>query len=63
MFTVTAEDGAARCGVLALGGGRAVETPAALVYTRRGGAPNLVPALLDGLRPHIAALHLDALHL
>lgn len=60
MFSIKAEDGAARAGVLSTPHGN-IETPAWLVYTRRGGALHLTPDLLEGLRPQ--AVQLDVLHL
>ena len=63
MFAVTAVEGEARCGVLTLPSGAVVETPAMLVYTRRGGSPNLTPDLLNLLQPEAQALQLDVLHL
>lgn len=60
MFTIKAHDGAARVGVLATPSG-SIETPAWLVYTRRGGALNLTPDMLAMLQPQ--GVQLDVLHL
>ena len=60
MFTVKVEDGAARVGELSTQHGT-IDTPGWLIYTRRGGALNLSPDLLDGIRPQ--AVQLDVLHL
>lgn len=61
MFRVTSQDGAARCGVLATP--NPIATPALLVHTHRGGAPNLTADLLEQLRPELQAVQLDVLQL
>jgi queuine/archaeosine tRNA-ribosyltransferase len=63
MFEITSRDGDARTGTLTLPRGVAIDTPAMLVYTRRGGALNLTPDLLEQLRPEAQALQLDVMHL
>ncbi len=60
MFAIKAEDGAARTGVLSTPHG-VIDTPAWLVYTRRGGALNLTPDMLESLQPQ--GIQLDVLHL
>lgn len=61
MFSVTSQDGAARCGLLA--SPNPISTPALLVYTHRGGAPNLIADLLEQLRPELQAVQLDVMQL
>ncbi|KAK9817125.1 hypothetical protein WJX72_009858 [[Myrmecia] bisecta] len=39
-----------------------VKTPAVLLYARRGGVLNLLPDLLDSLKPEASAIQLDATH-
>ena len=62
MFSVTSTEGEARCGVLNTRSG-AINTPALLVYTRRGGAVNLTVDLLEKLKPDLQVLQLDVLQL
>ena len=57
MFSVHSTEGEARCGVLNTPNG-AVNTPAMLVYTHRGGAVNLTVDLLEKLKPQLQALQL-----
>ena len=40
-----------------------VQTPASLIYTRRGGTPNLVPDMLRRLDPPPSGFQIDILHL
>lgn len=56
-------DGKARTGTLVLPSGRQIETPTMLLYTRRGGAPNLTVDLVESLQPRAQALQLNALQL
>jgi hypothetical protein len=62
MFSVHSTEGEARCGVLNTPNG-AVNTPAMLVYTHRGGAVNLTVDLVEKLKPQLQALQLDVLQL
>eukprot|EP00884_Botryococcus_braunii_P013285 jgi/Botrbrau1/21958/Bobra.0249s0081.1 len=59
MFRITARDGCARTGILTLRG-QEFQTPAVLLYTRRGGPLNLTPDLVEELGPDAASYHLDA---
>ncbi len=61
-FQITATDGGARAGRLVTPHG-AVQTPAALMYTRLGSAMFLGTDMLDKLRSHGAAMQLDVMHL
>ena len=63
MFTIQAQEGLARAGVLLTRHG-GIATPAALLFTRRGGALHLTPDMLERLRPHGAqALQINAMQL
>jgi hypothetical protein len=62
MFTVTAQDGLARCGSL-FTRQNAVATPAPLLYTRRGGCPFLTPDMLEKLRPQAQILQVNVTQL
>ena len=63
MYQVEKIDGEARTGSLVLPDGKIISTPAMLVYTRRGGALNLTPDLLQTLQPDAQALQLNVLSL
>ena len=59
-FSVTAESGGARCGVLRVAGGASLHTPALLVYTRGGAPVHLTHDMLATLPPEARALGLNA---
>jgi hypothetical protein len=64
MLKISSVDGDARAGVIELPGQHLhINTPAMLVYTRRGGAPNQTPDLLEQLKPDAQALQCNVLHL
>jgi queuine/archaeosine tRNA-ribosyltransferase len=63
MYRITSTDGEARTGLLVLNNGREINTPAMLLYTRRGGSLHLTPDLLDTLRPDAQALQLNVFSL
>ncbi len=62
VFKATAQDGLARCGVLAMRSG-SVMTPTPMLYTRRGGALYLTPDMLEKLRPGAQLVQANALQL
>ena len=62
MFSIESKDGEARLGMLTTPQG-GVATPAFLLYTHRGGFPNLTPDLISTLMPGPQLLQLDALQL
>ncbi len=49
-FLITAKDGKARCGTLTTRHGP-IQTPAVLLYTRRGGPLSLTPDMIAKLEP------------
>src|SRR5262245_11999784 len=59
LFQVQATDGKSRTGLLRLSHGE-LETPSALIYTRRGGALHLTPDTLETLGPSAQNMYLDA---
>mmetsp|Transcript_5562 Transcript_5562/g.15935 ORF Transcript_5562/g.15935 Transcript_5562/m.15935 type:complete len:538 (-) Transcript_5562:1373-2986(-) len=61
IFRVLKTDAAARTGSLRLPGHAPLITPAVLVYTRKGNAPNMSPDLVEQL-PKGGAVVLDAFH-
>lgn len=63
MFSIHHVDGDARTGVLRLDADREISTPGVLVYTRRGGALNLTPDLLQTLKPDLQAVQLQVMQL
>ncbi len=62
-FSVKARDGKARCGVLTTKNG-SVDTPAVLLYTRRGGPLSLTsPDMVAAVTPPVQGVQLSAMHL
>ncbi len=61
-FSIAATDGKARAGVISTRHG-SIETPAALLYTRRGNPQNLTPDMVARLQPQPQAYQLDAMQL
>ncbi|GLC56679.1 hypothetical protein PLESTB_001133900 [Pleodorina starrii] len=60
-FSVRARDGKARCGILTTKNG-SIETPAVLLYTRRGGPLSLTsPDMLAAVTPPVQGVQLDAM--
>ena len=62
-FAIMAKDGRARVGKLVTRSGQVVDTPAILIYTRRGGPLSLTPDMLDKLKPAPQAFQLSTMHL
>lgn len=59
-FTLSATEGKARAGQLTTKHGT-IQTPAALIYTRRGGPLSMTPDLIETLQPQ--GFQVDVLHL
>lgn len=63
MFQVAVQDGLARSCVITLSSGKAIATPAPMLYTRRGSSISLTPDMLEKLRPEGQLLQICALQL
>ena len=61
IFRVLKTDAAARTGCLRLPGHAPIETPAVLLHTRKGSAPNMTADVVEQL-PQGAAVALNAFH-
>lgn len=61
-FAVKAKDGRARSGLLTTKTG-VINTPAVLLYTRRGGPLSLTPDMLRTLDPPLSAVQLNVMQL
>eukprot|EP00195_Chlamydomonas_chlamydogama_P007190 CAMPEP_0202899288 /NCGR_PEP_ID=MMETSP1392-20130828/7563_1 /ASSEMBLY_ACC=CAM_ASM_000868 /TAXON_ID=225041 /ORGANISM="Chlamydomonas chlamydogama, Strain SAG 11-48b" /LENGTH=472 /DNA_ID=CAMNT_0049585429 /DNA_START=133 /DNA_END=1551 /DNA_ORIENTATION=- len=59
-FIVNHNDGKVRVGVLSTSHG-VLNTPTSLIYTRRGGPPNLTPDMLKKLKPAVSGYQLDVM--
>lgn len=62
-FTIKARDGRARAGVLATPRHGSLETPAALLYTRRGFPMSLTPDMIATLDPPVQGYQVDVMQL
>lgn len=62
MFTATAQDGLARCGLMMIRN-TPITTPTPMIYTRRGGCMFLTPDMLEKLRPEAQMVQVNTTQL